>query len=84
MKEGPARTVCLHQSFQHRAQCLILNWFSCGGMEAKEEVENEEGRREEEGMESRQVLETFAHEDLRNSVLSIFNLQMSIPQKKCI
>ena len=36
MKEGPARTVCLHQSFQHRAQCLVLNWFSCGGMEAKE------------------------------------------------
>lgn len=49
-------------------------------MEAKEEVENEEGRREE-GWRAEQSCGDIAHEDLRNSILSIFNLQMSIPKK---
>lgn len=80
VKEGPARTVCLHQSFQHRAQCLVLNWFSCGGMEAKEgnRERGKEGARRDGEQPS---IGDIAHEDLRNSILSIFNLQMSIPPK---
>lgn len=57
MEEGPVRTLCLHQSFQHRAQCLVLNWFSVwkNGSQGGKERENE-GRKEGGGMERGQVL----------------------------